>query len=133
MRRSGISSAHRRATSLHSSRRHSSHHRHGISNSHAFAVGRATGVNINGSGMGAHGAALHRSAKRRQNQARRHRLTTLHRHSSNASNLGHNINYESSKEITTTVNTIVKTFVIIYLLIFLIIIGTIIFLISRFH
>ena len=132
MRRRGISSAHRRATSMHS-RRHTSNRRHGISNSHAFAVGRATGVNINGSGMGAHGAALHRSPKRRQTQARRHSSTSLHRHSTTSSILSHNINSETSQEITKTVNTVVKTFVIIYLLIFLIIVGTIIFLISRFH
>ena len=41
--------------------RRSAFKRHGISNAHAFAVGKATGVNINGSPMGAHGAALHRS------------------------------------------------------------------------
>lgn len=39
--------------------------RHGISNAHAFAVGKATGININGSPMGAHGAALHRFRKMR--------------------------------------------------------------------
>ncbi|MBO7424138.1 MAG: hypothetical protein J6U23_00535 [Clostridiales bacterium] len=33
--------------------------------SHAFAVGRATGVRINGSHAAAHGAALHRSSSRR--------------------------------------------------------------------
>ena len=38
---------------------------HGISDAHAFAVGKATGVNINGSHMGAHGAALHRGRIRK--------------------------------------------------------------------
>ena len=33
--------------------------------SHAFAVGRATGVRINGSYAAIHGAALHRSSSRR--------------------------------------------------------------------
>lgn len=35
----------------------------GISNSHAFVVGKTTGVNINGSHMGAIGASLHRTNK----------------------------------------------------------------------
>lgn len=44
------------------SRAHSSPFKHhGISNAHAFAVGKSTGININGSAMGAHGAALHHS------------------------------------------------------------------------
>ena len=38
---------------------------HGISNAHAFSVGKSTGININGSAMGAHGAALHRMRKAR--------------------------------------------------------------------
>lgn len=46
--------------------------RHGISNAHAFSVGRATGININGSAMGAHGAALHRM-KASRDRTRRHR------------------------------------------------------------
>lgn len=33
---------------------------HGISDAHAFQVGKTTGININASAMGAHGAALHR-------------------------------------------------------------------------
>ncbi len=37
-----------------------------IANAHAFAMERATLKNINGSGMVAHVAALHRSAKRRK-------------------------------------------------------------------
>ena len=37
--------------------------KHGISNSHAFNVGMATGININGSAKGAAGAALHRSIR----------------------------------------------------------------------
>lgn len=37
----------------------------GISDAHAFSVGKATGININASAMGAHGAALHRSTVRK--------------------------------------------------------------------
>ncbi len=48
----------------HSSLRDRPGHHHGISDSHAFAVGRATGVNINASASGAAGAALHRSSER---------------------------------------------------------------------
>ena len=53
------SSIHRKsmgASKLHKS----SLKRNGISNAHAFTVGKATGININGSALGAHGAALHR-------------------------------------------------------------------------
>ena len=68
--RSHHSSMHRSSLSSrrhHSSISHSSmHKRHGISNAHAFAVGKATGININGSGMGAHGAALHRMKEMRK-------------------------------------------------------------------
>ena len=79
MHRSSMSS--RRHSSLHSSLHrsmnrshhsslssHSMHKRHGISNAHAFAVGKATGVNINGSSMGAHGAALHRMSEMRKSR-----------------------------------------------------------------
>lgn len=59
-------SAHRSVASRH---RSATSRRHGVSNAHAFAVGRATGVNINGSHMGAHGAALHRSAERRKRRS----------------------------------------------------------------
>lgn len=44
--------------------------RNGISNAHAFAVGKATGVNINGSAMGTHGAALHHSRQMRDRKIR---------------------------------------------------------------
>lgn len=50
MHRSRISSMPRRSLFKH----------HGISDAHAFHVGKTTGVNINASAMGAHGAALHR-------------------------------------------------------------------------
>lgn len=45
--------------------RRSAFKHNGISDAHAFSVGKATGININGSAMGAHGAALHRSRARR--------------------------------------------------------------------
>ena len=55
--------------SLHSSFNRMGRH-HGISNAHAFAVGKATGININSSAMGAVGAALNRSRKRRMSLSR---------------------------------------------------------------
>lgn len=55
--------------------RKSSFKKHGISNAHAFAVGKATGVNINGSALGAHGAMLHHS----KSAIRRHRNTSVNR------------------------------------------------------
>lgn len=65
----------RRTTGLHS---HNGR-RNGISNTHAFAVGRATGANINGSAMGAHGVALYLSRQARDrlidNSHRTHRAT----------------------------------------------------------
>lgn len=89
------------------SRRHSSHHRrtslsrrHGISNHHAFAVGRATGVNINGSHMGAHGAALHRSAKRRKDH-RHSSLHSSHHFGNGTSNFTGNINYTGTNVLGT--------------------------------
>ena len=54
----------------HSSLRNRPGHHHGISDAHAFAVGRATGVNINASASGAAGAALHRSSERRRRRRR---------------------------------------------------------------
>ena len=64
MHRSSLShnSMHKRMSGI-ASMHSNAFRRHGISNAHAFAVGKATGVNINGSSMGAHGAALHRSRK----------------------------------------------------------------------
>ena len=50
--------------------------KHGISDAHAFSVGKATGVNINASAAGAHGAALHRSRKIRQNSSNMHKHYT---------------------------------------------------------
>lgn len=41
----------------------------GIPDAHAFAVGQATGVNINGSAMGAAGAALHDSSSSHHNSS----------------------------------------------------------------
>ena len=66
----GRSSSFGHRSSLASRRHSSSLHSHmrshnGISNAHAFAVGKATGVNINGSAMGAHGVALHHSRQMR--------------------------------------------------------------------
>ena len=69
MSRHRSSMSHRSSLSRHRHTIGTSHSRmrkHGISNIHAFAVGRATGVNINGSAMGAHGAFLHRSLRRRK-------------------------------------------------------------------
>ena len=62
-RRSSLS---RRMTRSHSSISHrkSLARRRGF-DSHAFAVGRATGIRINGSHAAIHGAALHRSSSRR--------------------------------------------------------------------
>ena len=57
--------------------------RHGISNAHAFAVGKATGININGSAMGAHGAALHRMKEMRErNSIHRSSSSNFNRRSS---------------------------------------------------
>lgn len=54
-------------SSIGSSRMHkSSFKRNGISNAHAFAVGKSTGINVNGSALGAHGAALHRFERMRK-------------------------------------------------------------------
>lgn len=49
---------------MHNHRRAVFRHR-GISGLHAFTVGRATGININGSARGSAGAALHRSRHHR--------------------------------------------------------------------
>ena len=67
-RRSSLNNLHR--SSLH----RSSFKKHGISNAHAFAVGKATGVNINGSALGAHGAAIHRAKEMRKNSKNRSRM-----------------------------------------------------------
>ena len=76
MHHSGLSNMHRSSFSRKSSigtmgtmmsRRRAFKH-HGISDAHAFNVGKATGVNINSSAMGAHGAALHRSKIRRSSR-----------------------------------------------------------------
>ena len=70
MHRSSLNSMHRSSLSKRTtmgsmmSRRSGLKH-HGISDAHAFAVGKATGININASARGAHGAALHRSRARR--------------------------------------------------------------------
>ena len=66
MHRSSLNKMHRSTLSNRSTigtmmSRRSAFKHHGISDAHAFAVGKATGVNINASAMGAHGAALHRS------------------------------------------------------------------------
>ena len=73
--------------------RRSAFKRHGISNAHAFAVGKATGVNINGSPMGAHGAALHRSKVERSSRytARKSGF------SSSNSNIKRKIKFSSNK------------------------------------
>lgn len=68
--RSSHSSMHRSSLSRRASMgtmmsRRSAFKHNGISDAHAFAVGKATGVNINGSARGAHGVALHRSRARR--------------------------------------------------------------------
>lgn len=77
MHRSSLASRHHsslagRSHSSQSRMRSNLFNRHGISNAHAFVVGKTTGVNINGSAMGAHGAALHHSR-------------VIRRHSSNSS------------------------------------------------
>ena len=60
--------------------RHSSLNRNrGISNAHAYAVARVTGVNINGSAMGASGAALYRMRKIRRHTSKRSSNNRLHR------------------------------------------------------
>ena len=114
------------------SRRHSAHHRHtsssrrhGISNAHAFAVGRATGVNINGSHMGAHGAALHRSAERRKD--RRHSsLHSSHHFKNGTSNFTGTTNYTGTNVLGTktalaVIGGVFTLFAIMSVIIFLII------------
>lgn len=63
---------------------------HGISDAHAFAVGKATGVNINASARGAHGAALHRMKKMRDSAAKHrvYRSKTGFKNSTGFSNSG---------------------------------------------
>ena len=70
MHKSSLSSMHRSSLSRRASMgkmmsRRSAFKHNGISDAHAFSVGKATGININGSAMGAHGAAVHRSRARR--------------------------------------------------------------------
>ena len=72
----GSSLNHRRSSISHSSLNNRPFHKHGISNAHAYAVGKATGVNINASAMGAHGAALYRFKQARD----RHKLTSNNMH-----------------------------------------------------
>ena len=69
-------SIHHGSSISHSSLRNRPFHKHGISNAHAFAVGKATGVNINASAMGAHGSALYRFRQARD----RRRLTNNNMH-----------------------------------------------------
>lgn len=72
-----------------SSIRSSSFRRHGISNAHAFVVGKATGININASALGAHGATLHRLKKARD----RHKIT------SNNIHVGHTTSHRFHRNI----------------------------------
>ena len=60
------SSLSRHRNSISSMSGHRAFKHHGISDAHAFQVGKATGININASAMGAHGAALHRFKKARK-------------------------------------------------------------------
>lgn len=63
--RSNLSKMHKGIGHTSGIRSHSSAFKHhGISDAHAFNVARATGVNINASAMGAHGAALYRARRR---------------------------------------------------------------------
>ncbi len=113
--------------------------RHGISNAHAFAVGRSTGVNINGSAMGAHGAALHRSAKRRRRHSTLHtshtrttgtRSSTMHTTNFNKPNT---VNMNHISEASKGAMKVVGIFVAIYVLLFIIIMIASIFMIINFH
>ena len=115
-------SAHRSAASRH---RSATSRRHGISNAHAFAVGRATGVNINGSHMGAHGAALHRSAERRKD--RRHSsLHSSHHFRNGTSNFSGTTNFTGTNVLGTktalaVMGGVFTLFAIMSVIIFLII------------
>lgn len=78
--------------------RRSAFKHHGISDAHAFAVGKATGININASARGAHGAALHRSRARKN--ARYTGSKAFTGHSSFAKRkikFSHNSNFKSKR------------------------------------
>lgn len=62
-------------TNSHTSRKSLASRHRGVSNAHAFAVGKATGVRLNGGHAANTGAALHNAKKHREN-ARKHFKTT---------------------------------------------------------
>ena len=84
--------SHRKSGISRSSLRNRPFHKMGISNAHAYSVGKATGININGSALGAHGAALHRFERMRNlsknsNLHVRHtRPSTFHRRRTTTTN-----------------------------------------------
>ena len=67
-------------TSSHSSRKSlaSRSRRRGISNAHAFAVGKATGVRLNASHAAITGAALHSAKKHRENARKMFKSSSVH-------------------------------------------------------
>ena len=67
----------------HSSGKSLASRRHGISNAHAFAVGKATGVRINASHAANTGAALHNAKKHSENARKRFRGSSTHTSSKN--------------------------------------------------
>jgi hypothetical protein len=80
-----------------SSRNRPGHH-NGISDAHAFAVGRSTGVNINASPSGAAGAALHRSSESRSRRRRRESMSSSRNFTSNQTTGVDNANFENMSE-----------------------------------
>ena len=121
-------SAHHRHTSSHGSalsrHRSATSRRHGISDAHAFAVGRATGVNINGSHMGAAGAAQHHGIK--SSNRHRHRLsssTSSYNHSTHGTGTKYNTvsNPNSTKAVLGIVGGIFTLFAIMSIVIFILI------------
>ena len=125
-RHSSHMSAHRRHMSAHRSaasrHRSATSRRHGISDAHAFAVGRATGVNINGSHMGAAGAAQHhgiQSSKRR----RRRLSSSSFNHSTHGAGTTYNTvaNPNSTKAVLGIVGGIFTLFAIMSIVIFILI------------
>lgn len=125
-RHSSHMSAHRRHMSAHRSaasrHRSATSRRHGISDAHAFAVGRATGVNINGSHMGAAGAAQHHGTQ--SSKRRRHRLSSSSfNHSTHGAGSTYNTvsNPTSTKEVLGIVGGIFTLFAIMSIVIFILI------------
>ena len=144
--RSSLSSMSRHRSSIRSMSNHNIMNKHhGNSDAHAFAVGKATGVNINGSAMGAHGAALGRFRRIRRNSSNMHHTFTRNnfnkrriRFNKNKSNHKYTMNssFSNFEEFANSMDTskIAPIFIAIFGIALLMILGvSIMFMLSVFR